>query len=81
MGLANLTGFTHQAHRIWPADLAGLLPPSGSDLPHGRRGGRSERRTADARPWDGLAGVQRVMLQWLDLDDMKGLEALEKAAH
>ncbi|MEW6404526.1 MAG: LLM class flavin-dependent oxidoreductase, partial [Chloroflexota bacterium] len=25
------------------------------------------------------AGVQRVMLQWLDLDDLKGLEALAKA--
>jgi len=25
------------------------------------------------------AGLQRVMLQWLDLDDLKGLEALEKA--
>ncbi len=25
------------------------------------------------------AGVQRVMLQWLDLDDLEGLEALAKA--
>ena len=25
------------------------------------------------------AGIQRVMLQWLDLDDLKGLEALGKA--
>ena len=24
-------------------------------------------------------GVQRVMLQWLDLDDLAGLEALAKA--
>ena len=24
------------------------------------------------------AGLQRVMLQWLDLDDLKGLEALAK---
>jgi hypothetical protein len=23
-------------------------------------------------------GIQRVMLQWLDLDDLKGLEALAK---
>jgi hypothetical protein len=25
------------------------------------------------------AGLQRVMLQWLDLDDLAGLEALAKA--
>lgn len=25
------------------------------------------------------AGLQRVMLQWLDLDDLEGLEALAKA--
>ena len=25
------------------------------------------------------AGVQRVMLQWMDLDDLQGLEALRKA--
>ena len=25
------------------------------------------------------AGVQRIMLQWLDLDDLAGLEALAKA--
>jgi hypothetical protein len=25
------------------------------------------------------AGVQRIMLQWLDLDDMEGLEALATA--
>jgi hypothetical protein len=25
------------------------------------------------------AGVQRIMLQWLDLDDLDGLEALAKA--
>ena len=24
------------------------------------------------------AGIQRLMLQWLDLDDLKGLEALAK---
>jgi alkanesulfonate monooxygenase SsuD/methylene tetrahydromethanopterin reductase-like flavin-dependent oxidoreductase (luciferase family) len=26
------------------------------------------------------AGVQRVMLQWLDMDDVEGIEALAKAA-
>jgi len=25
------------------------------------------------------AGLQRIMLQWLDLDDMDGLESLAKA--
>jgi hypothetical protein len=25
------------------------------------------------------AGLQRIMLQWLDLDDLDGLEALAKA--
>ena len=25
------------------------------------------------------SGLQRIMLQWLDLDDLKGLEALAKA--
>ncbi|MBI2330751.1 MAG: LLM class F420-dependent oxidoreductase [Chloroflexi bacterium] len=27
------------------------------------------------------AGLQRIMLQWLDLDDLSGLEALAKAVH
>jgi alkanesulfonate monooxygenase SsuD/methylene tetrahydromethanopterin reductase-like flavin-dependent oxidoreductase (luciferase family) len=27
----------------------------------------------------GAAGVQRVMLQWLDLDDVQGIEALGRA--
>ena len=37
--------------------------------------GTGEEIAAQLATW-AAAGVQRVMLQWLDLDDLDGLEAL-----
>ncbi len=40
--------------------------------------GTGEQIAAQLEAWS-EAGVQRIMLQWLDLDDLDGLEALSAA--
>jgi hypothetical protein len=44
----------------------------------GLAAGTSEEIAGQLAAW-AAAGVQRIMLQWLDLDDLDGLEALAAA--
>jgi hypothetical protein len=46
--------------------------------PDGRRSERLEEEFLEQQGVLDKAGVQRVMLQWLDLTDLDGLEALAR---